>query len=262
MNRRNAASPMRCSFELAECVANRLAVLRVFGLAALLPLPVFADPGYYMLSPYSEPGQTTVELRYWTTQAHQRPEVQWPELGLRYGMSPRWTTGLLASWIRSSQIPTRLSSWNWHNTWVLTQDDWPLEAALHGQLIRSQGGAGALEWGPLFQAELGRIRTGLNLVLAHDFNSPSPKPTELKLQWQFSYRLQPGLRLGLQGFSELGPWRNWLPAEQQSHRVGPALFQSIDLDDGKTLALQLAWLKGKTFGRSGSMLSARAAYSF
>ncbi len=146
--------------------------------------------------------------------------------------------------------------------WVLTQDDWPLEVALHGQLIRSRGGAGALEWGPLFQAELGRIRTGLNLVLEHDFNSPRPKPTELKLQWQLSYRMQPGLRLGLQGFSELGPWQNWLPAEQQSHRAGPALFQSIDLGAGQSLALQLAWLEGKTFGRSGSMLSARAAYSF
>lgn len=221
-----------------------------------------ADPGYYQVRPYSEPGQTTLELRYWATSSNSRPRAHWPELGLRRGFGPRWSSGLLASWISARHIPSRLDSWNWINDWLLLDGvgDHSFSLALHSQLIRSKGDERTLELGPALQADAGRWQAQLTLLVERPLNGQ--RATELKLQWQLNRRWQPGWRVGLQGFSELGRWDRLTSAGAQSHRAGPLLSYTEDLGQGRSLQLQASWLFGKTFGRSGSMLSSRIAYGF
>lgn len=215
-----------------------------------------ADPGYYLLVPYDREGLVTVETRYWTTKAHGRPERDWPELAAGYGVNSRWTTTALASWLGTQHDATKLSTLNWQNTVLLTQGGGDWDVALHHQWIKGYNRQpDATEFGLLLQTEIGRVFLNTNTI----FERPreNGRPTTLKLQWRLAARAVPGLRVGVLGFDELGPWDQWAPHAAQSHRAGPML----DWTPGR-LQLQLAWLEGRTYGRSGHMFSLRAAGSF
>lgn len=213
-----------------------------------------ADPGYYVQLPYAEPGVVAVDLRYWTTRRPGREAVLWPEAGLRWGVNSRWTTGLLASWIGLSLQTQTLSSLTWHNTWLLTQGEQPFDLALHGQLIHNTGADTTLALGPLLQTELGRTQLNLNLLFERDL--AQDQGTQLKLQWQALHRLAPGLRLGLQGFGELGRWDRW--AASPALRTGPVLrLRLVD-----RLEWQAAYLWGRVGTRQADMFSSQLTLGF
>ena len=219
--------------------------------------PAAADPGYYLVTPYSQAGQLAVDLRYWTVKSPGEKARLWPELGLRYGVNSRWTTELFASFIGETWSEQKLSSWNWQNDVLLTQGQYPFDLALHGQLIHAQGKGNALELGPVLQTDWGGTQLNLNLFFEHNW-ARRQSGTQLKYQWQALRRLRPGLRLGLQGFGELGRWNHW--SEQQSHRAGPVL--RLGLPGTASLDLQLAYLWGKTYGGRGDMFSAQLLLAF
>ncbi|RQO60579.1 hypothetical protein DBR47_09555 [Paucibacter sp. KBW04] len=225
-----------------------------------------ADPGYYLVTPYSQAGQLALDLRYWTVKAPGSAAMLWPELGLRYGVNSRWTSELFLSGIGTASSGFSQSSWNWQNDVLLTQGESPFDLALHSQLIRNLGDqpSNALEWGPALQTEWGLTQLNLNLILAHE--QGSSKGTQLKYQWQALYRLDTGLRWGVQGFGELGNWRHWAPQAKQSHRAGPVLHLGLPslFGSGTQAAseLSLAYLFGKTYGHAGDMFSAQLLLPF
>ncbi len=216
-----------------------------------------ADPGYYVVTAYSDKGLRTLDFRYWTTKFDGMPELVWPELGFGYGVTDRWYTEVFASWINSTQIDAFISSWNWQNDYLLTQGQYPIDVALHSQLIRSKGGNWAFEFGPVLQTDVGRTQLNFNVFLDRAFHTDRPRPTELKYQWQARYRWQRGLHFGLQGFGELGPWDDLPARSMQSHRAGPALFGKLEFADGVALNWQLAYLRGKIYGLPGYMVTSR-----
>lgn len=221
-----------------------------------------ADPGYYLLTPYDNEGLRTLEFRYWTVKPRHRSETTWPEIGVGWGVNSRWTSTLLASWIGGTQEATRLSTLNWQNELLLTQGDAPVDLALHLQWTEPQQEPGhAVEYGLLLKTELGFTEVNANLVFERRLGAGAQAP-KLKLQWQLQRRIAPGLRLGLLGFDELGPWSDWSPHAKQSHRAGPAFSSRWPGAERDALTLQAAWLMGKTYGRSGHMFSLRAATDF
>src|SRR6185436_2037693 len=131
-----------------------------------------ADPGYYVVTVYDNAGQVNLDLRYWTVNLDNIPQVKWPELGLGYGVTSRWTTELYGSWIGSSQMPMQLNTWNWQNDLLLTQGDYPLDVALHTLLVRDARKADgyAIEWGPVLQTDVGRTQLNGNVFFekGHD----------------------------------------------------------------------------------------------
>lgn len=234
-----------------KSILLRLAAFISLALAALLPAR--ADPGYYLLTPYSQPGQVALDLRYWTVDRPGREAMLWPELGLRYGVNSRWTTELLASWIGKSASDQRLSSWNWQNSVLLTQGQYPFDLAVHAQLIHEVDEGNVLELGPLFQTDIGFTQLNANLLFEHVW---ADSVTNLKYQWQLLRRLRPGLRLGVQGFGELGKWDHW--SDRQSHRAGPVLRWT----PSEHFELQTAYLWGKVNGRRAEMFSAQVLVPF
>ncbi len=223
-----------------------------------------ADPGYYVVTPYDNAGTRTVDFRYWTFKPEGRPEVIWPEIGLAYGVTSRWTTEIFMSWIASSQLPMRQSTLNWQNEFLLTQGELPFDLAMHAQFIadRIQTGRRSVEFGPVLQTDVGRTQLNGNVFFERGLGTASSLPTQMKYQWEVRHRWQPGLHFGLQGFGEVGPWDDWWPRAKQSHRAGPALFGSLRLNDKESLHLQAAWLVGETYAVRGHMFTLRAHYDF
>ncbi len=223
-----------------------------------------ADPGYYVVVPYDDTGVTTVELRHWTVRADGRAEVVWPEVAVAYGVNSRWTTSLLTSWIGPSDLRTHVSAVDWRNVVLLTQGELDVDVGVYGALSRrfDRRPAWDVQWGPMLQTEFGRTRANLNLLLDREVDGGGDRRTRLSYQWQLRRRWQPGLAYGLQGFGEVGPWRNWLAADRQSHRAGPMIAWQQATDAGGSLGLDLAVLRGKTFGRTGRMVSVRGIWRF
>jgi hypothetical protein len=221
-----------------------------------------ADPGYYVVTVYSNPGVKTVDLRYWTVKPDAGHAVAWPEAGLAWNVTSRWYTELLASWIGSADFATRLNDVEWQNDLLLTQGEYPFDLALHTLWVAPQQMSGdSLEFGPVFQTDIDRTQVNLNIFFERGFGALAARPTQLKYQWQLRYRWRPLLHFGAQGFGELGPWDHWAAHDAQSHRAGPALFGSIGAGPG-SIGWQAAYLLGKTYARRGDMLSLRAKYDF
>jgi hypothetical protein len=232
-------------------------VLQCYGVAAL------ADPGYYVVTAYDNPGVRTIDFRYWTVKQPGQSEVIWPEIGLGLNVNGRWYTELLLSYIGSSQFATRLSTYNWQNDYLLTQGQYPFDLAIHTLYSKADGptGGSAFELGPVIQTDVGRTQINLNVFFARAFDDQSSHPTELKYQWQLRHRWRPWLQFGVMGFGELGTWNDWAPSDAQSHRLGPALFGTVPFGDN-SLAWQAGYLVGSIYGESGSMFTARVKYDF
>jgi len=247
--------------------------LKLLALAALFAVgAVRADPGYYVVTAYDNEGLRAVDLRYWSVKREGRPERIWPEIGFNYGLTSRWTTGLLYSTVGPSNWDIVPSNLSWQNDVLLTQGEWPFDLALHTQLTRSIGDVGedsryALEYGPALQTDIGRTQVNTNLFFERSLDGgEDAKPIQLKYQWQVRYRWKPLMNFGLQGFGELGRWDHWAEGGRQSHRAGPALFGHLDLGKGgdsrNALLYQAAYLLGTVYAKRGSMFTVRVQYTF
>jgi len=222
-----------------------------------------ADPGYYVVTVYDNPGVKTLDLRYWSVKLPGSPAITWPEAGFGWNVNGRWYTELYASYVGSSDFATRLSTLNWQNDVLLTQGQYPFDLALHTQFIRPENPASgySFEFGPAVQTDVGRTQLNFNVFFERGFAAQAVEATQLKYQWQVRHRWTHWLHFGAQGFGELGPWDHWSPHDAQSHRAGPALFGSIDAGPG-TIGWQAAYLVGKTFGQRGDMFTMRVKYDF
>lgn len=234
-------------------------------LAPLASLRALADPGYYVVTAYDNEGQRSVDTRYWTVKTPGSPATLWPEIGVGYGVTSRWYTEVLASYIGTLDTAQKISSLNWQNEILLTRGQYPFDLALHASLIRTYGyDAGTtFEYGPVLQTEVGRLQINANVFFDRHWSYESPQePTEVKYQWQLRYHWRPLLNFGLQGFGELGTFDDVSSRANQSHRAGPAIFGSWRMADGHQLMYQLAYLFGKTYGQRGDMFTMRVQYTF
>jgi hypothetical protein len=244
-------------FPRRPIVAAAAAAMLAFSSATM------ADPGYYVVTVYDEPGVRTVDFRYWTVKFPASPEVVWPEVGLGWNPTGRWYTEILASYVGSSQFATALSTLEWQNDFLLTQGQYPFDFAIHTLISRPQSPASGtlLEIGPALQTDIVRTQINFNLGFEKGYGALSGSPAQLKYQWQIRHRWRPWLHFGAQGFGELGPATHWAAQAEQSHRAGPALFGQVPLG-GSSLSWQAAYLVGKVYATQGHMFTMRAKLDF
>jgi hypothetical protein len=244
--------------------ASRLALALAAALAGVGPAAQAADPGYYLVSTYENPGVVSLDYRYWTVKFKGEPVTTWPEVGVGYGINKRWYTEVYASFIGGTGVATRLSTLNWQNDYLLTQGQYPFDLAIHSNLIanRDHRDGTELELGPVLRTDFGRTQLNANLLFERAFGADQPSPTKLKYQWQLKYRWKPLLHVGVQGFGELGEWDHWAPHSRQSHRAGPVLWGSWYLGGQQAFSYQAAYLMGSIYGSHGSMFSLRLLYDF
>jgi hypothetical protein len=233
-------------------------------LLAAAPISAAADPGYYVVTPYDNTGVRSIDIRYWTFKPKGRKEYIWPEIGLAYGVNSRWTTELFISGIGTDATDMRASSLNWQNDVLLTQGELPVDIALHAQFIKERDTPHQMnvEWGPVLQTDIGRTQLNFNAFVAQAIRAEQPQKADLRYQFQVRHRMTNSLRVGVQGFGELGPWNDWSPRAKQSHRAGPALFGKINVGEREAFRWQAAWLEGKVYTQRGHMFTAKVNYDF
>lgn len=224
--------------------------------------PATAATGYYLVEVYSDPGQLTLDYKYWNAKRSGSAPLGSPELGVGYGVNSRWYTELYGTYIQTAAGGTSFSSLNWQNDVLLTQGEYPFDLALHTNVEQYRGRDGyGLEWGPALQTEWWRTQFNLNLFFQRDYRTAQGGPTQLVYQWQVRQHWRPLFNVGVQGFGELGRWDHWSRREDQSHRLGPALFGTARFGR-QFLKYEAAYLFGTNNAHSARSVTMRLQFGF
>ena len=81
-------------------------------------------------------------------------------------------------------------------------------------------------------------------------------------QWQAKYRWKPEFEFGAQGFGETGDVDDWAPAEQQSHKAGPAVFGKLPLGGHQAIKYNAAWLLATSKAAPDNTVRLQVEYEF
>lgn len=217
------------------------------GILALFPVIACAfGPADYVYLPSVTYGEREIDFKGGTWKKPGEERLRAWSIGFGYGVTQRWFTELYRKYEGAgAESNTHFDAWEWENKFQLTEaGEYPLDVGFVIEAERPQARSEGYEfrWGPLFQAEGGRVQLNGNLLFERHVRTDSPQRTEMGYQWQAKYRLTPEFEFGMQGFGEVGPWNHWDPAEQRSHRLGPALFGKLALGDRQALRYNAAWL--------------------
>jgi hypothetical protein len=101
-----------------------------------------------------------------------------------------------------------------------------------------------------------------NVLFQRNYHAEEANPMQLGYQWQAKYRYKPMFEFGAQGFGELGKWNHFAPRDEQSHRLGPAVFGKIALGGRKAIRYNAAYLIDAGDTRHNKTLRAQLEYEF
>lgn len=194
----------------------------------------FAGAADYVYTPNVEEGEFEIDFKYGTsgrtdTSPNQKQNVT--SLGFGYGVSEKWFSELYLKSEKENGKPAQ-NVLEFENKFQLTQTgQYPIDIGLITELELPSNGEDPSEFkvGPLFQINSGKMQYNVNLLFEAKLGGNNPAANEVVGQYQLQakYRLKKAFEFGVQGFGEVGAWDKWLPASQQSHKIGPALFGKI-----------------------------------
>ena len=225
-----------------------------------------AGPADAVDSPTVAEGEREIGFQFGTAKARDGRRESAFSVGLAYGMNAWWSTELTAAANRQTPDGWRFDAVEWGNKFQLTETGrYPVDVGLLLEIERPADRAEGWELhaGPLFQMEFTpRLLANLNLLLSRHIAADPPASTDLDYQWQIRYRWQPELEFGAQGLGSLGPWRDWLPSDQQVHQAGPAVFGKLPLAGHQALVYNAAWLLGSNSNSPRNTLRLQVEYEF
>ena len=220
----------------------------------------------YVYAPAVTEGEKEIDFKIGTTKARDGTRTSATSLGLGYGVNSFWFTEVYVKAKRETPDSWRYDAIEWENKFQLTETGkYPVDVGLIVEIERPKDRAEGYELrlGPLFQTELtSSVVANLNVLFGKNYSTATPAPMELGYQWQLKYRWKPELEVGAQGFGRLGPIRDWLPSDQQEHKLGPAVFGKIRLDGRKAIKYNAAWLIGANNSTPRNTLRLQAEYEF
>ena len=119
-----------------------------------------------------------------------------------------------------------------------------------------------MTYGPMFQAEWGKIQGNLNIFIQKHIRATETFDTELRYQMQIKYRNSEQLEWGAQAFGNVGQWDRWSATSKQEFKVGPALFGKIKTGTKEAIKWNSALLVGTTNATPNTTLRIQTEYEF
>lgn len=224
-----------------------------------------AEPSDYVLMPGVVYGERAIDVKAGSFSGPGDRNSA-GSVALEYSPTNYWVTELYDAYARSGGMGTKFDAIEWENRFALTA---PGEYAIDwGSVIEvekpHQAGSGwNLTLGPLMQGELAdRFQWNFNPLLSRNLGGPTGASTLMGYQAQAKYRYRQSLEFGAQAFGDLGPWYHWTPLEQQTHRIGPAVFGRIPLGGRRVLNYNAAYLFGLVTGAPSDTVRAQVELEF
>jgi hypothetical protein len=210
----------------------------------MLSLYARADSDDSILTTYSENGERQIDFRIGAIRQDGQAMQDASTLGYGYGLADYWFSELYISYVRSGGANTDFDGAAWQNTFRLTNGQYPVEVGLYTEVeYQADRSAGyQIAFGPLFQADIGLTKINFNLLFQRNYLADFANPMQLGYQWQVAHHWNLPVDFGLQGFGEVGQWNHWAPSNEQSHRLGPAIFGKVALGEHRQIKYNAALL--------------------
>ena len=241
-------------------------VLLTLALSLPLATVAHAGPSDYIYNPIVEEGEKEIDFKFGTANARDGTRESALSLGLGFGVNSWWFTEVYVKGNRQTPDGWRFDAIEWENKFQLTETGkYPVDVGLLIEIERPQDRSEGweLRFGPLFQMELTpKVVANVNLLLGRHYAAATPSSMSMDYQWQLKYRWKPEFEVGAQGFGSLGPWREWLPSDQQEHKAGPAVFGKIRLDGRRALNYNAAWLLGHNTNTANNTVRLQVEYEY
>jgi hypothetical protein len=223
-----------------------------------------AGPADYVYTPTVEPGEREIDFKAGTQDSDPRKSAAM--LGVGYGANDWWFTEVYVKVAKEGGDSVKYDAFEWENKFQLTETGkYPVDVGLITEIEvpreREEEGI-ELKIGPLFQTEFGKLQLNANVLFEGHVDAEESSETEMGYQWQAKYRWKPALEYGLQGFGEMGPWDDWQPSDDQSHKAGPAVFGKLAAGDHQFVKYNAAWLFGMSDGAPDNTFRMQVEYEF
>jgi len=239
--------------------------IALFVLLTAFPLAALADgPSDYVFTPDVTYGEHEIDFKAggWKRKDEDQPKSA-ASIGYGYGVTQRWFTEFYGKYERGDA--THFDAFEWENKFALTEPgEYLFDTGLIVEVERPKDRSEGYEllFGPLFQTEVGKVQLNGNLLFGRHYRADVVPPMQFSYQWQAKYRWRPQFEFGLQGFGELGQWNHWDPAEQRSHRIGPAVFGKLSLGNHQALRYNAAWLARASTNAADQNFRVQVEYEF
>jgi hypothetical protein len=231
----------------------------------LAPCVRAAEPSDYVLLPSVVYGERAIDLKAGSFSGP-GPRNSAGSVAFEYSPTNYWVTELYAAFARSGGMGTKFDAIEWENRFQFTE---PGEYAIDwGGVIEIEkpheaGSGWNLTLGPLIQGELAdRFQWNFNPLLSRNLGGPTGAATLMGYQAQLKFRYRQSFEFGVQGFGDLGPWYHWSSLEQQTHRMGPAIFGKIPLGGRRIVYYNAGWLFGLVRGAPSDTVRAQIEIEF
>jgi hypothetical protein len=244
---------------------KRVIILAVGTAALTLSRLCAAEPADYVYTPTVEYGEREIDFKAGRANTHGADQQSAASIGFGYGAKPHWFTEFYSKYESVGAGPTHFDAWEWENKFQLTETgEYPVDVGFVVELEHPQDRDEGYEarFGPLFQTEFGRFQLNGNLLFGRQYRAAAAEPMKFGYQWQVKYRWAEAFEFGLQGFGDMGPWNDWDPADQQSHRFGPAVFGMLPVGVHKAIRYNAALLLKTSSGAPNSTFRMQIEYEF
>ena len=235
-------------------------------LGAFLCGHVYAGPADYVYTPAVEYGEREIDFKSGTAKEQDGKRSQVTSLGFGYGATEYWFTEVYYKHEREGS--ERVSIAEWENKFQLTETGkYPVDLGLIMEIEAplNKNDPYELKLGPLFQTDFDKLQLNANLLFERLYGREDPEQphiTEIGYQWQIKYRWQQAFEFGLQGFGEMGEWNHWEDSNEQSHKLGPAIFGKIGLGNKQAIRYNAALLYGVSDAAPDHTFRMQAEYEF
>jgi hypothetical protein len=222
-----------------------------------------AGPADYVYTPMVEKGEREIDFKAGT--ADQDPRKTVATLGFGYGVNDWWFTEAYVKYAKEGSDSTKYDAFEWENKFQLTETGkYAVDVGFITEIEVAHDSDEGIELkvGPLFQTEFGKLQLNGNLLFEKVVDAAESSPTVMGYQYQVKYRWLPELEYGLQGFGEMGEWDHWETADEQSHKVGPALFGKFAVGERQAIKYNTAWLFGVSDGAPDNTFRLQVEYEF
>lgn len=211
---------------------------RLLAVAALgLPAVSHAAPDDYVILPSVEYGEREIDTKYGTSEfkgAKERESAG--SIGFGYGVNEWWFTEGYLKFAKDPGDRTKYDAFEWENKFQLTETNkYPVDLGfvVEIEIPRERHEEGyELKLGPLFQMDTGPVRWNANVFVERHYRAHGEENegTVMLYQLQARHDFSREFGAGFQAFGEMGPWDHWLPASEQDHRIGPAIFGRVKFE--------------------------------
>ena len=224
-----------------------------------------ADPADYVHVPAVEYGEREIDFKSGNEVGPGAQRLSQSAIGFGYGATPHWFTEVYVKYETTGGEPRHFDAWEWENKFQLTETgEYPVDVGFLLEIERPKDRSAGYEtrFGPLLQTEFGRVQLNGNVLFQRSLRASTPQDTRLGYEWQAKYRWRPEFEFGLQGFGDLGRWDHWDPREQQTNRLGPAVFGRLPVGVHEAIRYNAALLLKASDGAPDTALRVQVEYEF